>query len=114
LKKDASSTHSLSFLKFRDLLEIGYRKNWPVAKYAKELHITTKTLNNIMKAETGKTTSTLINERIILEAKRQLCHTDAFVNEIGFYLGFHDPSYFVKFFKKHVKITPSQFRISFS
>ncbi|MFK7810309.1 MAG: helix-turn-helix domain-containing protein [Saprospiraceae bacterium] len=106
--------HSLSFLKFRNLLEVGYYKNWTVSKYAEELNITTKTLNNIIKSKTGKTASALINERIILEAKRRLCHTDSFVNEIGFHLGFQDPSYFVKFFKKHVNLTPSEFRKSIS
>ncbi len=109
-----SNSHSLQFLKFRSILEVGYRQNWSVSKFAEELNITTKTLNNLMKAQTGKTTSTLINERIILEAKRQLCHSYSFINEIGYYLGFQDPSYFVKFFKKHVNLTPSEFRNSVS
>ncbi|MFK8008515.1 MAG: AraC family transcriptional regulator [Saprospiraceae bacterium] len=105
---------SLTLLKFRKLLEINYGKNWSVSKYAEELNISTKTLNNLMKSKTGKTTSAIITNRIILEAKRQLCHSNSFVNEIGYNLGFQDPSYFVKFFKKHVKLTPTDFRDSVS
>ncbi len=102
----------LPLLEFRKLLEKNYHKNWSVSKYALELNISTKTLNNIIKTKSGKTTSSLINDRIILEAKRKLSHSDAFVNQIGYDLGFQDPSYFVKFFKKHVNLTPSEFRNS--
>lgn len=114
LQEDSSVESSLSFLKFRKLLELSYRKNWPVSKYAQELNVSSKTLNNIIKSKTGKTTSNIINNRIILEAKRQLFHSNSFVNEIGYDLGFQDPSYFVKFFKKHINLTPSDFRKSIS
>lgn len=109
-EEDTPGTYSLPLLQFRRLLEIGYYKNWAVSTYADELNISTKTLNNLIKSQTGKTTSTMIHDRIILEAKRKLCHSDSFVNEIGYDLGFQDPSYFVKFFKKHVNLTPSEFR----
>lgn len=114
LQEEASVDISLSMSKFRKLLEIGYRKNWPVSKYAQDLNVSTKTLNNLVKSKTGDTTSKMINSRIILEAKRQLCHSSSFVNEIGYDLGFQDPSYFVKFFKKHMNLTPSEFRKSIS
>lgn len=114
LKEDSSFESSLSFLKFRKILEISYRKNWSVSKYAQELNISTKTLNNLIKSKTGKTTSNMISDRIILEAKRKLSHSNSFVNEIGYDLGFQDPSYFVKFFKKHINLTPSEFRKSIS
>ncbi len=109
-----SSETSFSLSKFRKLLEINYRNNWSVTKYATELNVSVKTLNNLIKSKTGKTTSTMINDRIILEAKRKLFHSNSFVNEIGYDLGFQDPSYFVKFFKKQVKLTPSEFRKSIS
>ena len=113
-KTDSSPEISFSMLNFRKLLEKNYRNNYSVSDYAKELSISTKTLNNIIKSATGKTVSKIINERIILEAKRQLFHTCSFVNEIGYDLGFQDHSYFVKFFKKQVNITPSEFRKSIS
>jgi AraC-like DNA-binding protein len=52
----------------------------------------------------------MIQERIILEIQRLLLHSDLNINQIGYRLGFDDPSYFVKYFKKHTKISPSEFR----
>ncbi|HKJ21703.1 MAG TPA: helix-turn-helix domain-containing protein, partial [Gammaproteobacteria bacterium] len=57
-----------------------------------------------------KTPSQLINERIILEAKRMLAHSGQRVTAIANVLGFDDPSYFAKYFKKHAGKTPAQFR----
>ncbi len=48
--------------------------------------------------------------RIVLEAKRQLQHTSLNIKEIGYTLGFEDPSYFVKFFKREAGMMPSEFR----
>ncbi len=62
----------------------------------------------------GKTVSHEIADRIILEAKRKLTHTNAYINQIGFDLGFRDPYYFIKYFKKHVKCSPTAFRKSVS
>ncbi len=53
----------------------------------------------------------IINDRIILEAKRQLCYTDLKIKEIAFRLGFDDPSYFVKLFKRQTGILPAEFRV---
>ncbi len=99
-----------TFLKFRKYLEYQYKNNKPVKDYASELNMTSKALNKLVKLSTGKTTTQLIQNRIILEAKRQLMHSDLLINEIAFDLGFEDASYFLKFFKKHVHCTPSQFR----
>ena len=109
-----SYKRSLDLMKFRQLLEDKYADNWSVSQYAEELHISSKTLNNLIKSKTGKTTSAMITNRIVLEAKRKLSHSNLFVNEIGYDLGFQDPSYFVKFFKKHVIMTPKEFRDSIS
>lgn len=56
----------------------------------------------------------MIQERIILEAKRLLLHSELNVNQIGYRLGFDDPSYFVKYFKKYTHQSPSEFRKSIS
>lgn len=108
---DKSNKNAI-YLKFRDLLENNFHKNWSVSNYADELAISTKTLNTVIKTEMGKTVSHEIADRIILEAKRKLAHTNAYINQIGFDLGFRDPYYFIKYFKKHVKCTPSAFRKS--
>jgi AraC-like DNA-binding protein len=59
-----------------------------------------------------KTTTEVIKDRIILEAKRMLMDKKFTVNEIATRLGFDDYSYFTRLFKKHTGITPTDFRIS--
>ena len=103
-----------TYLTFRDLLENNFYKNWSVSNYADKLAISTKTLNTITKKQSGKTVSQTITDRIILEAKRKLTHTNAYINQIAFDLGFQDPYYFIKYFKKQVNYSPTEFRKSIS
>jgi AraC family transcriptional activator of pobA len=105
-----TSQYELQYLQFRELLEDNYKDSFSVSDYSDRLYISTKTLITITKAMVAKTPSHLIAERTILEAKRLLAFTALKVNEIGYKLGFDDPSYFVKFFKRHVKTSPSNYR----
>ncbi|MEI6436138.1 MAG: helix-turn-helix domain-containing protein, partial [Bacteroidota bacterium] len=52
----------------------------------------------------------IINDRILLEAKRLLVHTNLSIKELGQDLGFDDPAYFVRYFKSHTASTPVEFR----
>ena len=52
----------------------------------------------------------IINERIVLEAKRQILHSTLSIKEVAFQLGFEDPSYFVKFFKRMTGKMPKEFK----
>lgn len=81
-----------------------------VAQYASLLNLSSYQLNAITKAAVGKTASELINEQMILEAKRHLLATSAQVKDIAFHLGYEDISYFIRFFKKHTGSTPEAFR----
>lgn len=78
--------------------------------YAGKLNVSAKTLTNCVKGISQQTPLEIINERLILEAKRLLVYSDKTVNQIGFELGFDDPSYFVKFFKRQIKRSPGEFR----
>ena len=62
------------------------------------------------KNSTHSTPLQIINDRIVLEAKRQLQHTSLNIKEISYNLGFEDPSYSVKFFKRLAGSMPSEFR----
>jgi AraC-like DNA-binding protein len=70
-------------------------------------------LNQITKSAIGKTASALIDEHILLEAKRYLLATANQVKEIADHLGYEDPSYFIRFFKKHTGLSPDTFRKNF-
>nr|WP_322625585.1 helix-turn-helix transcriptional regulator [uncultured Flavobacterium sp.] len=104
---------------FRELLERQFPVETPshkmnmrsAAEYADALSVHVNHLNRAVKATTGKTTSTLIGERLADEAKALLKHTDWNVAEISNSLGFEEPSHFNNFFKKHTGETPRSFRI---
>lgn len=95
---------------FKDLLEASYKSQKQVNYYAKQIIITEKRLNQATTKILGKTPKEIIDERIVLEAKRILAHTTESVKEIGYYLGFDEPTNFIKYFKKHSKFTPTEFR----
>ena len=78
--------------------------------YASNLSVHVNHLNRSLKETTGKSTSTLINERILREAKALLQHTNWNISEIAFALGFEYPTYFNNFFKKMTGITPRTYR----
>ena len=81
-----------------------------VKEYAEDLNISTKTLTNYIYESTHTTPLKLINERIILEAKRQIQFSSIKIKEIAYILGFDDPSYFVKFFKRETGVLPASLR----
>lgn len=80
------------------------------AQYAKMMNLSLYQLNAITKSTLGKTCSELINEHIILEAKRYLLATSNQVSSIAYDLGYDDTSYFIRFFKKHIGCSPKVFR----
>ncbi|RPD39361.1 helix-turn-helix domain-containing protein [Chitinophaga barathri] len=79
-------------------------------EFAAQLSVHYNHLNKVLKETTGKTTSRLISERLALEARALLKHTDWSIADIGWSLGFEDPSHFVKFFRKNEQTTPRAFR----
>lgn len=98
---------------FLGLLETHIFEQKEVAQYAAMLSLSLYQLNAITKATLGKTCSELINQRIILEAKRYLLATPNQVNQIAWHLGYEDVSYFIRFFKKHTGHSPEVFRHNF-
>ena len=98
------------FRKFKRLLEDNFLQVHKVIEYASLLNITEKHLNEICKRFNGKTASAMVFDRLVLEAKRLLQHSDLTIKEISFQLNFNDPSHFSKFFKKHTGVTTKDFR----
>ena len=99
-----------SVARFQALIEEHFRRLHRVAEYAGLLGLTPGHLNELTKAATGQTASALIDARLILEAKRLLAHSDATTAEIATDLGFQDPSYFGRFFRRHANQAPGAFR----
>lgn len=89
-------------------------KTWKQAsQYASALSISTSHLNDTVKSLTGSSVSTHIQEVSIIEAKRLLYFTEMTVKEIAYEVGYNEPVYFGKLFKKITKLTPLEFRNKF-
>lgn len=98
------------FLRFKDLLDHHFKQQKKVSDYTTALGVTEKKLNQITTKITDKSPKKIIDERTMLEAKRLLAYTHDSVKEIGYFLGFDEPTNFIKFFKKHDQNTPLEFR----
>lgn len=81
-----------------------------VSEYAEALNSSTAKLNEVCQLALGKNASSIIKERIVLEAKNLLFHTDKTVTEIATDLQFSDTSNFVRFFKTQTRLTPQKYR----
>jgi len=95
---------------FKNLLKKHFKAIKNPADYAGQLHISTSYLNECVKAITGSSVSSHIQQRVMLEAKRLLYHSARSVKEIAGELGYDDYSYFIRLFTKVVGITPVAFR----
>lgn len=106
-------TYYPTFLTFQKLLDQHLLTNRKVLFYAQQLQISTKKLNRITQEIIKKTAKQFIHERLIMEMKRLLIHTDWTIQEIAYQTGFEEPTNFVKYFKKETKLTPAAFRKTF-
>jgi AraC family transcriptional regulator, transcriptional activator of pobA len=96
--------------RFRALLEAHYLEHWPVARYAKRLALSESGLNRLCRHLAGRSAFDLVQQRLSLEARRRLVYVDGPVASIAAQLGFKDPAYFCRFFRKHNAMTPGMFR----
>ncbi len=104
-----TGSYSQKLHKLESLIEQNYINEKHPSKYAEWMFMSSKHLNRIVKTLLGKTTSILIAERVVLEAKRMLIHSEKSIDQIAESLGYDDPSYFSRFFKKKCGETPKQF-----
>ena len=104
------SGHDTVFKDFIALLEEHFKGRHDVAFYADIMAVTARQLSERTKRVIGKTAKQVIEERLVLEAKRALKYTDRSVKEIAYALGYDDPSYFSKVFKKVTGYTPQEFQ----
>lgn len=96
--------------RFSALINRDFLQQRNVESYAKELGITAPYLNSLCQQLAASSALHLIHKRLLLEAKRHLIYTVLSVSEIAYALGFNDPAYFNRFFKRLCKQTPRQFR----
>ena len=96
--------------KFFYALSEHYKKERSVQFYANLLHITPKYLSSIIKESTGRHATEWIEEFVISEAKNLLSNTNMNIQQISDILNFNTQSFFGKYFKQHVSLSPKEFR----
>jgi AraC-like DNA-binding protein len=100
------------WLAFRELVEAEHTRHHDVAWYAARLGWSPRTLARATKTATGRSPKQLIDERVLLECRRLLAHTDLSVAEVGEAVGFDDASNFGAWFRLRAGQTPAAFRSS--
>ncbi|MCI0558827.1 MAG: helix-turn-helix domain-containing protein, partial [Nitrososphaera sp.] len=98
------------FVRFREQVEVDFSRTRKVQDYAITLGYSPKKLNQVTQAVLNKNAKLFVDERVILEIKRLLIHTNLSIKEITDQTGFDEPTNLVKFFKRYTLQTPLAFR----
>lgn len=95
---------------FTRLLEQDFREHRPIEHYAAKLGISAAHLNALCRRLAGQSALQMIHQRLLLEAKRHLVYTTLTVQQVSDSLGFSEPAYFSRFFKRYARVSPRAFR----
>ncbi|MEA3393060.1 MAG: helix-turn-helix domain-containing protein [Pseudomonadota bacterium] len=102
--------HQALFTRFLLLVEQHFLAHWPLERYASRLGLSTQRLNRLVRAESGRSALELVHERLTREACRRLVYTAAPAASLAAELGFDDPAYFSRFFKRRTSLSPQRYR----
>lgn len=114
---DRKPLSGITVTKFNECLNLYFdkadtgAKGLPTVNYmAKQLNLSSKYLSDLLKQETGKTAMELIHLYVVSEAKNMLAEGDQSISEIAYQLGFENPPYFSRLFKKETGMSPKEFQ----
>lgn len=96
--------------RYRQLIEQRYREHAAISSYARDLGISETRLRKACLEVTGQSPVTIVHQRLLVEAERQLRYTSMSVNQVAFFLGFEDPAYFSRFFTRATGMSPRGYR----
>lgn len=102
--------HQALYSRFMLLVEAHVLERWPLERYARALGLSTQRLNCLARAESGRSALEIVHERLTREACRRLFWLAAPAEAIAAELGFDDPAYFNRFFKRRMGLTPRAWR----
>lgn len=91
-------------------VERRFREHLPLVHYAQHVGISTAHLNALCRAQAGRSALAMIHARLALEARRELVYTAMTIREVSDALGFADPAYFTRFFRRATGVSPREFR----
>ena len=98
---------------FKKLIHQNLDQHLNIETYAAELNTNVKKLTAICKTYLALTPANFVKQRKVLEAKRMLSNQNIAIQNVAFSLGFDQPTYFTKYFKKEVGLTPKEFQNNF-
>lgn len=98
------------FNRYRLLVESHFMDHWEVSRYAGTLGLTAERLNRICRQQAGVSAFEIVQDRLLREACRRLIYIVVPVSQLAYELGFADPGYFCRFFKRRTGISPNQYR----
>jgi AraC family transcriptional regulator, transcriptional activator of pobA len=102
--------HQALFSRFLLLVEEHFLERWPLTRYARKLGLSIQRLNRLARGETGRPALEIVHERLTREACRRLFYIAAPAEKLALELGFEDPGYFNRFFKRRTGLTPRRWR----
>jgi len=99
-----------SLFRFRELVDLNFRTGAGTEFYAGEMGLSVARLNRYCRLFAGQTAAQCVRERVVIEAKRLLAFSDLSVAQVGYEIGFEDPGYFSRVFRKDTGESPQEFR----
>ncbi|MDE2361375.1 MAG: helix-turn-helix domain-containing protein [Hyphomicrobiales bacterium] len=109
-EKAGGAQEAADFHRFRALVEEKLTEHWPIARFSRELGLSESRLNRACRLAAGKSALEVVQDRLTLEARRRLIHVAGPVGSLAWELGFEDPAYFWRFFRRRTGMTPNEFR----
>lgn len=104
---DRASQH---VARFSALVDEDFQAHATLDHYAQKLGISSPHLNALCRQVTGRSALELVHARLMLEARRMLVYTSMTIGDVSEVLGFSDPAYFTRFFRRHAGLAPRDFR----
>ncbi|WP_404376275.1 helix-turn-helix domain-containing protein [Vreelandella aquamarina] len=96
---------------FQTLIDAYYREQPSIEWFAGQVGVSSAHLNMLCRQLAGRSALQLLHERLLLEAKRQLTYTNMTIGQVSDSLGFSEPAYFTRFFKRNTALSPREFRL---
>ncbi|WP_157954464.1 helix-turn-helix domain-containing protein [Saccharospirillum mangrovi] len=106
----SGESRSVVYQRFLQLVELHFREHWKVRDYAASMGVTERRLEAATQRDAKQSPSTLIQRKLLSEACQRLAHSPLSIAEVAYGLGFRDPAYFSRFFKRQMGAAPGSWR----